>query len=163
MVRHQPALGRRRVVAVSVAVDQPVRRLFALVSEALAGATLGLLHQDRGVGQCVVDDDQAIDELTAQVEQSNWEGISRDSPDLDSLRYAVGILLILPELERSADLAEHIAQRALTDIGAEMTQVSRRIMQRISEVAARDVERRGQRLRGTGRSRRRARRGRRGT
>jgi phosphate uptake regulator len=27
---------------------------------------------------------------------------------------AVGLLLILPQLERSADLAEHIAQRALT-------------------------------------------------
>ena len=117
------------------AVDQPVTRLFALVSEALARATSALLDQDQELGQSVVDGDQAIDERTAQVEQSIWEGISQDSPDTDSLRYAVGILLILPELERSADLAEHIAQRALTDIGGEMTPVSRGIVQRMSEVA----------------------------
>jgi phosphate transport system protein len=48
----------------------------------------------------------------------------------------VGVLLILPELERSADLAEHIAQRALTNIGSEMTPVARGIVQRMSEVAA---------------------------
>jgi hypothetical protein len=45
------------------------------------------------------------------------------------------LLLILPELERSADLSEHIAQRALSGIGAEMTPTSRRIVQRMSEVA----------------------------
>jgi phosphate transport system protein len=45
------------------------------------------------------------------------------------------VLLILPELERSADLAEHIAQRALTGLGAEMTPSSRGTIQRMSEVA----------------------------
>jgi phosphate transport system protein len=44
-------------------------------------------------------------------------------------------LLVLPELERSADLAEHIAQRALVNVGADMTPVSRGIVQRMSEVA----------------------------
>ena len=109
--------------------------MFALVSEALAGATQALLDQDRQLGQSVVDGDRAIDELTSAVEQSIWEGISKESPDVDGLRYGVGILLILPELERSADLAEHIAQRALTDTGGEMTPVSRGIVQRMSEVA----------------------------
>ena len=33
------------------------------------------------------------------------------------LRHLVGILLILPELERSGDLAEHIAQRAVNNLG----------------------------------------------
>jgi phosphate transport system protein len=83
----------------------------------------------------VVDGDRLIDGLTSQVEQSIWERIIRGSSDSDSLRSAVGILLILPELERSADLAEHIAQRALTDLGADMTAVSRGIVQRMFEVA----------------------------
>jgi phosphate transport system protein len=43
--------------------------------------------------------------------------------------------LVLPELERSADLAEHIAQRAAGNVGANMTPVSRGIVQRMSEVA----------------------------
>jgi phosphate transport system protein len=122
-------------VPIPDAVGEPVTRLFALVSEALAGATRALLDQDLQLGQSVVDGDRAIDELTSQVEQSIWAGIGRDSPDVDDLRYAVGTLLILPELERSADLAAHIAQRALTGTGAEMTPVSRGIVQRMSEVA----------------------------
>ena len=116
-------------------MDEPVTRLFALVGEALAGATRALLDQDRQVGQCVVDGDRVIDDLTSQVELSIWEEITKNSPDVDGLRHAVGILLILPELERSADLAAHIAQRALTDTGGEMTPLSRGIVQRMSEVA----------------------------
>ena len=41
----------------------------------------------------------------------------------------------MPELERSADLAEHIAQRAVRSVGAEMTPVSRGLVQRMSEIA----------------------------
>jgi phosphate transport system protein len=44
-------------------------------------------------------------------------------------------LQILPELERSADLAEHIAQRAVFNLGAEMSPLSRGIVQRMTEVA----------------------------
>ncbi len=47
----------------------------------------------------------------------------------------MAVLLVLPELERSADLAEHIAQRATGNVGANMTPVSRGIVQRMSEVA----------------------------
>jgi phosphate transport system protein len=47
----------------------------------------------------------------------------------------VSLLLILPELERSADLAEHIAQRAVTNLGSLMSPRSRGIVQRMSEVA----------------------------
>ncbi len=110
-------------------------RLFTLVSEALASATMALLDQDEQRGQAVVDGDHAIDELTAQVERTIWESITGDSPNPIGLPYAIGILLILPELERSADLAEHIAQRSLTGIGGEMTAVSRGLVQHMSEVA----------------------------
>ena len=101
MVERGPPVEKWRTdygscVAIPDAVDGPVTRLFALVSEALAGATPALLDQDRELGQSVVDGDQAIDELTRAVEQSIWEGISQDSPDADGLRYGVGILLILP-------------------------------------------------------------------
>lgn len=118
----------------STSEEQGVLTLFALVSEALARSSWALLAEDRQLGQSVVDGDRAIDDLTARVETSIWERIERDRPEWDQLRSAVGILLILPELERSADLAEHIAQRALTDIGTVMTPVSRGIVQRMSDV-----------------------------
>jgi phosphate transport system protein len=51
------------------------------------------------------------------------------------LRYLVGLLLIIPELERSADLAEHVAQRAVDHLGTDMSPRSRGIVQLMTEVA----------------------------
>lgn len=109
--------------------------LFALVTEALSRSTDALLSGDLRMGQGVVEGDPEIDRLTAGIESSLWHRLKGDPPGWDDLRRSVGVLLILPELERSADLVEHIAQRALTGIGQEMTPVSRGIVQRMSEVA----------------------------
>ena len=115
-------------------IDQQVSQLFALVSEALAQATYALLNHDPVVAQAVVDGDQEVDELTAAVELSVWAELERE-PRSGVLRHLVGLLLILPELERSADLAEHIAQRGVGNLGARMSPLSRGIVQRMTEVA----------------------------
>lgn len=115
-------------------IDRKVSQLFALVSEALAQATLALLTGDLDMGRRVVAGDQAVDDLTAEVELLVWEQIDLPSAGTE-LRQLVGILLILPELERSADLAEHVAQRAVDNLGVEMTPISRGIVQRMTEVA----------------------------
>lgn len=117
-------------------VEQPILRLFGLVREALARATYALLNGDPELAQAVIDGDQEIDEQTAALELDVWSRIETGDHATHDLRALVGILLILPELERSADLAEHIAHRALTNIGAEMTPVALGIVQRMSEVAA---------------------------
>jgi phosphate transport system protein len=110
-------------------------QLFALVSEALAGATDALLGNDAAVGSAVVEGDQLVDDLTAEVELMVWRQIDDEATPNASLRHLVGTLLILPELERSGDLAEHIAQRAVSNLGTEMSPLSRGIVQRMSEVA----------------------------
>ena len=109
--------------------------VFALVTEALARSTEALLSGDVRMGQGVVEGDPEINRLTAGIESSLWQRLKGEPPGWEDLRRSVGVLLILPELERSADLAEHIAQRALTGIGAQMTPFSRGIVQRMSEVA----------------------------
>jgi phosphate transport system protein len=117
------------------AIDRRVGQLFALVTEALAGATQALLRGEVALGSAVIEGDRLIDELTSDVEQTVWDEIDSGSPSADQLRRLIGILLILPELERSADLAEHIAQRAVFNLGAEMSPLSRGIVQRMTEVA----------------------------
>jgi phosphate transport system protein len=114
---------------------EQVSLLFALVSEALARSTAALLGEDPQMGQGVVNGDVTIDDLSRETEASVWRRLKGEPPGWDNLRGAVGLLLLLPELERSADLAEHIAQRALTGIGAEMTPASRGIVERMSEMA----------------------------
>ena len=90
---------------------------------------------DVAIGLSVVEGDQAVDDLTAEVELLIWPLLDVEGMPTVTLRHLVGVLLILPELERSGDLAEHIAQRAVTNIGAEMSPLSRGIVQRMSEVA----------------------------
>lgn len=116
-------------------VDQRIAQLFALVREAVAGATESLLAVEPVAAQAIVDADQEIDDLTSGVDRIVWERIESEKVSPTELRQLVAVLLILPELERSADLAEHIAQRAARNLGAEMSAVSRGLVQRMSEVA----------------------------
>jgi phosphate transport system protein len=116
-------------------IEGRMARLFALVSESLAGATDALLNNDVSTGLRVVEGDQAIDDLTAEVELLVWERLGTEPLPAAELRHLVGVLLIVPELERSGDLAEHIAQRATSNLGAEMSPLSRGIVQRMAEVA----------------------------
>ncbi len=116
-------------------IDQKVVQLFALVSEALSRATHALLSGDAVLGQSVIDGDQSVDTLTSDVELLIWDELQERPVQGDELRYLVGLLLIIPELERSADLAEHVAQRAVDHLGAAMSPRSRGIVQLMTEVA----------------------------
>jgi phosphate transport system protein len=117
------------------AIDHKVIQLFALVSEALSKATYALLNGEMQLGQAVIDGDQAVDDLTAEVELLIWDELKERPVQGDELRYLVGLLLIIPELERSGDLAEHVAQRAVDHLGTEMSPRSRGIVQLMTEVA----------------------------
>lgn len=116
-------------------LDRRVPQLFALVTEALAGATEALLGGEAGVGRAIVDADRKVDQITRDLEKAVWAEIDAQPISGASLRHLVALLLILPELERSADLAEHIAQRAVKNLGSAMSPTSRGIVQRMSDVA----------------------------
>ena len=116
-------------------VDRRIPQLFALVTEALAGATEALLGGEAGVGRAIVDADRQVDAITRELEDAVWTEIDARPLRGAPLRHLVALLLILPELERSADLAEHIAQRAANNLGAAMSPTSRGIVQRMSDVA----------------------------
>jgi phosphate transport system protein len=134
--------GRAAARPVSIPIDDgagrleaDVSRMFALVSESLAGATDALLAGEPSVASRVVAGDEVIDELSGRLSERIWEDFDRLVPASQELRRLVGLLLIVPELERSADLAEHIAQRAVTGLGLDMSAISRGIVQRMSDVA----------------------------
>jgi phosphate transport system protein len=116
-------------------VDIRVAQLFAMVSEAIAAATDSLLSVEPSRAEAIIEADRNIDDLVAEVERSVWRQIESAPSSTIELRRLVAVLLIIPELERSADLAEHIAQRAARSLGAEMTPASRGLVQRMSDVA----------------------------
>ena len=96
-------------------------RLFALVSEGLAGATEALLAGDREAARALVARDEMLDKLYVDVESLVQRQFALQAPMAVDLRFLLSVLRIVPELERSGDLAEHIAQRAVRGLTGELT------------------------------------------
>ena len=117
-------------------IDRHVVELFALVSEAAAGATHALVTGDREAARGLVKRDEVIDALYREVEYLVETELVETEPEPERRRYLVAMLRMLPELERSGDLAEHIAQRAVRPIAVEMSPRSRGLVERMGEVAA---------------------------
>ena len=110
-------------------IDVKVIRLFALVTEAVAGATDALLSGDRETAEATRDRDAAVDQLEADLEKLAQLEMVRHSPMAGDMRYLLSVIRVVPELERSGDLAEHIAQRALAGLGDRLTPAVRGILQ----------------------------------
>ncbi len=125
-----------RTVPVSDDLRPEVVRAFALVGEAMSGATHALLANDRELAKRVVEADVAIDDLV-DVLVATAEARLVGSPDLSSedRQDLLVLLRILPEIERNGDLAEHIARRAARGLGNEMSPRSRGLIERMGEVA----------------------------
>ncbi len=95
--------------------------MFALVSEGLAGATEALLAGDREAARALVARDEMLDKLYVDVESLVQRQFALQAPMAVDLRFLLSVLRIVPELERSGDLAEHIAQRAVRGLTGELT------------------------------------------
>ncbi|MDE3007958.1 MAG: phosphate transport system regulatory protein PhoU [Acidobacteriota bacterium] len=114
-----------------------VVHLFALVGEAIAGATHALLANDRELAKRVVEQDVIIDELVNElVVAAEVELLDGAPRALSERRELLTLLRILPEIERNGDLAEHVARRAARGLGAEMSPRSRGLIERMGEVAS---------------------------
>ena len=118
------------------AINQKVVRLFALVSEAVAAANEALLGDDTDALATVRAGEKIIDELMLEVEADIERLLLLQSPVAGDLRYALAIIRIVPELERSGDLAEHIAKRAGSGLVAELTPSARGMLERMGTVTA---------------------------
>jgi phosphate transport system protein len=117
------------------AIDQKVIRLFALVSEAVAAANVALLADDTDALAKVRTGERTIDELMLELEKDIERLLLLQAPVAGELRYALALIRIVPELERSGDLAEHIAKRAGTGLAAQLTPAARGMLERMGIVA----------------------------
>jgi|GEM_PF-4495 len=118
-------------------VDRWVTVLFAEVTEALSRATAALLDQDVELAELVIDRDQVIDRRCDDLAALLKERLADAAGDPEALESTVDVLQMVPELERSADLAEHIAQRTLLGLGGVITSRSRGLIQSMSDLALR--------------------------
>ncbi|MHB8662275.1 MAG: phosphate signaling complex protein PhoU [Acidimicrobiales bacterium] len=118
-------------------IDTNVGRLFALVMEAVAASTDCLLSDDRVTAEALVAGDQRIDGLADEIEAEAERALTLQTPMGRDLRYLLTILRMVPELERSADLAEHIATRAATGLTPQLTPRLRGLVEHMGRVVVR--------------------------
>ena len=118
-------------------VDDAVLVVFTLVSESIGWATAALLEQDVQRADALIAQDRDIDqrcEAVIALIRERLSSLERAPDDLDTL---IAILQIVPELERSGDLAEHIAQRAHRNLGGQLSPRARGLIDQMSEIAVR--------------------------
>jgi phosphate transport system protein len=125
-----------------------------LVASAMSRATTALLDADVALAESVISADERIDERYRHVEEQAFDLLARQQPVAGDLRTLVTSLRMVTELERSGDLALHIAKVArmryptsavppeLRATVREMGQVAERIIAKAgSVIAGRDVGR----------------------
>ena len=133
----EPAKLEISDVGITPELRQQTVQVFALVGEAIAGATHALLANDRELAKRIVDQDVTIDNLVdSMVNTAETRLLEERSLGADSKRMLMTLIRILPDIERNGDLAEHIARRAARGLGNEMSARSRGLVERMGEVAS---------------------------
>jgi phosphate transport system protein len=118
-------------------IDTKILQLFALVTEALAAATDTFLAGDRDLALAIKARDKVIDGLYEDLEVMLERALVLQAPVASELRFLLSALRIVPELERSGDLAEHIASKAAEGIGSRLTPELRGLVQRMGGTGVR--------------------------
>ena len=117
-------------------VDRQVLYLFAMVGEGLAAATAAFLAGDREVARSLVANDQQVDDLQLQIEELVCRELTdQRSVDPCELRHLLMVMQVVPELERSGDLVEHIALRAGQGLASEISPRCRGLIEQMGQIA----------------------------
>jgi phosphate transport system protein len=88
-------------------------RMGALVEDAMNESIRALLERDTAVAEKVIDADDAIDHMELEIDQHTIELIAKMQPAAVDLRFVAAAMKITPELERIADLAVDVCERAI--------------------------------------------------
>ncbi|MDQ1391770.1 MAG: phosphate transport system protein [Acidimicrobiaceae bacterium] len=123
------------IEAALVEIDERVLHLFAMVSEGLGAATAAFLAGDCDVARRLVAADVNVDSLEIAIEDLVHNRLVRGpTVAIDVLLPFVAILRIVPELERSGDLVEHITLRTPQGMAEQLSPRARGLILEMGEV-----------------------------
>ena len=117
-------------------IEARVIEMFAMVAEDLSRATDALLSGNNQVVKVLAEREQVIEALYPEIEATVNRNILLQAPVASDLRFLLSVLRIVPELERSHDLVEHIARRADHILSGELTPRSRGLVERMGELVS---------------------------
>ncbi|MEM7272190.1 MAG: phosphate signaling complex protein PhoU [Actinomycetota bacterium] len=112
-----------------------VLQLGALACETIPRGTEVLLGGNLGDAQELIDADDAIDDLSVQLEERCYQIIALQAPMAGDLRKIITISKVVAEIERSADLMVNICKASRRMYGAELTPRIRGVLQSMSKEA----------------------------
>ena len=117
-------------------VDQLVMCLFGMISDRLERATAAFLALDQEQASRLIAGDGEFHTLQEEVEElvEAELGLRRSDTDIGLL---LAVVRIVPELERSGDLVEHIALRTAQGVVGELTPETRELIAAMAVVGAR--------------------------
>jgi phosphate transport system protein len=117
------------------AIEAKVTGLFAMVAEDLPGATYALLSGNSEVLGVLTEREQVIDALYREIDNLASREILLQAPVASDLRFLLSVVRIVPELERSHDLVVQIASRADHSLSEDLSPGSRRLVERMGDLA----------------------------
>ncbi|OLT43823.1 phosphate transport system regulatory protein PhoU [Serinicoccus sp. CNJ-927] len=91
-------------------ISEQLVEMSRLSATALQRATRSLMETDLGLAQEVISDDQLIDALRRELDNRAIDVLARQQPVATDLRQMVTALRMSSDLERSGDLARHVAK-----------------------------------------------------
>jgi phosphate transport system protein len=118
------------------AIEARVIEMFAMVAEDLSRATDALLSGNNEVVKLLAEREAVIEALYPEIEETVNRNILLQAPVASDLRFLLSVLRIVPELERSHELVEHIARRADHILSGELTPRSRGLVERMGELVS---------------------------
>ncbi len=88
-------------------------RLGAMVEDAIGNSIRALLERDSALAEQVIARDDLIDRMELEIDAATVELIAKMQPAAVDLRFVTSVMKVTPELERIADLAVDVCERAV--------------------------------------------------
>lgn len=93
-------------------ITERILHIGGLVESAVDRSLVALLDRDAKLAREVIEGDSVVDNLENEVEEKCLEVLAMRQPVARDLRHICGVMKINSDLERTADLAVNIAERA---------------------------------------------------
>jgi phosphate transport system protein len=88
-------------------------RMGAMVEDAITQSIRALQERDTTLAEEVIRNDDRIDQMELEIDRRTLELIAKMQPTAVDLRFVATMMKITPELERIADLAQDVCERAI--------------------------------------------------
>jgi phosphate transport system protein len=95
------------------ALSGKILQLGGLVEEAIGRSVIALVERDSSLARRVIGEDNAVDRLELEIDRLCVEMLALHQPMARDLRFITTAMKITPDLERIADLAVNISERAI--------------------------------------------------